>query len=220
MSKEISSEHHARKAIKQGVDALADAVRVTLGPKGRNVGIEKSWGAPTITKDGVTVAKQIELEGKAEIIGAQMLGEVASKTNDTTGDGTTTATVLAQAIYGSGLSLVEAGVPAMDLKRGIDRALVVITEALKKQAKKAKDNRDIERIATVSANGDEAIGKMLADALEKVTRDGVITIEEAKGTSTEIKEVEGMQFDRGYISPYFITNQKDFTAELEDPYIL
>src|SRR5678816_2757289 len=163
MSKEITYEHKARKSIKRGVDALADAVRVTLGPKGRNVALEKSWGAPTITKDGVTVAKQIELEGKVENIGAQMVKEVASRTNDETGDGTTTATVLAQSIYGSGLSLVEAGIPAMDLKRGIDRALVVITEALKKQAKKAKDSRDIERIATVSANGDDVIGKTLSD---------------------------------------------------------
>ena len=198
MSKSISYEHKARKSLKRGVDALADVVRVTLGPKGRNVGIEKSWGAPTITKDGVTVAKQIELEGKAENVGAQMVKEVASRTNDDTGDGTTTATVLAQAIYAADFGLVEAGVSSMDVKRGIDQAVVVVVEALKKQAKKAKDARDIENIATVSANGDESIGKTLSDAMEKVTRDGVITIEEAKGTSTEVEViVEHMQFDRG-----------------------
>ena len=219
-SKEIVFHRQARLTIRHGVDALADVVKVTLGPKGRNVAIEKSWGAPLVTKDGVTVAKEIELSGKLENMGAQMVREVASRTNDDTGDGTTTATVLAQAIYGSGLRLVEAGVPAMELKRGIDQAVEAVVADLKKQARKIKDNKDLEHIATVSANGDETIGSMLAEAMEKVTRDGVITIEEAKGTTTEVEVVEGMQFDRGYLSPYFVTDQENLVVELEDPYIL
>src|SRR5688572_26328834 len=220
MSKQIAYQGKARKEIKQGLDALANAVKVTLGPGGRCVAYEKSWGPPGVTKDGVTVAKEISLAGKFQNLGCELVREVASRTNDDTGDGTTTATVLAQAIYAEGLKLIEAGFNPMDLKRGIDQAAAAVVEHLKGQAKKVGGKADIERIGTVSANGEAAIGKMLADALEKVTADGVVTIEEAKGLETEIDVVEGMQWDRGYLSPYFITDQKRLVAELEDALVL
>ena len=221
MAKEISFNMDAREQLKQGVDQLADAVKVTLGPKGRNVVIEKKYGAPQITKDGVTVAKEIELADARENLGAQLVKEVASKTGDQAGDGTTTATVLAQAIIGVGLKNVTAGANPMDLKRGIDKAVAKVVESIKAQAEVVGDNYDkIEQVATVSANNDATIGKLIADAMRKVSKDGVITIEEAKGTDTTIDVVEGMQFDRGYISPYFVTNTETMTCEMDKPYIL
>jgi chaperonin GroEL len=220
MAKEITFETTARDKIKKGVDKLADAVKVTLGPKGRNVILDKKFGAPTVTKDGVTVAKEIELKDAIENMGAQLVKEVASKTADAAGDGTTTATVLAQSIYAHGIKNVAAGANPMDLKRGIDKAVDAVVENLKKQSKKIKGSIEIAQIATISSNSDETIGKMIADAMEKVGKDGVITVEEAKGTETEVKTVEGMQFDRGYLSAYFVTNTEKMEVDLEQPYIL
>lgn len=221
MAKEILFNIDARNQLKEGVDALANAVKVTLGPKGRNVIIEKKFGAPHITKDGVTVAKEVELEDPYQNTGAQLVKEVASKTGDDAGDGTTTATVLAQAIVAEGVKNVTAGANPMDLKRGIDKAVAKVVESIKKQAKQVDDNYDsVEQVATVSANNDEVIGKLIADAVRKVSKDGVITIEEAKGTETSIGIVEGMQFDRGYLSPYFVTNTEKMECEMENPYIL
>jgi chaperonin GroEL len=221
MAKDIKFNLEARDAMKRGVDALANAVKVTLGPKGRNVIIDKKFGAPSITKDGVTVAKEIELENAIENMGAQLLKEVASKTADIAGDGTTTATVLAQAIVTGGLKNVAAGANPMDLKRGIDKAVEAVVAHLKKQSKKVgDDNEKIEQVATISANSDHAIGKLIANAMAKVKKEGVITVEEAKGTETEVKIVEGMQFDRGYVSPYFVTNADKMEAVLENPLIL
>src|SRR6218665_517378 len=220
MAKEITFDTSARDKIKKGVDKLSNAVKVTLGPKGRNVILDKKFGAPTVTKDGVSVAKEIELKDPIENIGAQLVREVASKTADAAGDGTTTATVLAQAIYTHGIKNVAAGANPMDLKRGIDKAVLAVVENLKKQSKKLKDASEITQVASISANNDAEIGKMIATAMEKVGRDGVITVEEAKGTETEVKTVEGMQFDRGYLSPYFVTNAEKMEAELEAPYIL
>ncbi|MGC3976812.1 MAG: chaperonin GroEL [Paludibacteraceae bacterium] len=221
MSKEILFNIDARDQLKKGVDELANAVKVTLGPKGRNVIIEKKFGAPQITKDGVTVAKEIELEDAFQNLGAQLVKEVASKTGDDAGDGTTTATVLAQSIVNVGLKNVTAGANPMDLKRGIDKAVEAVVESIKQQSKTVGDNYDkIEQVATVSANNDAKIGKLIADAMRTVSKDGVITIEEAKGTQTTIEVVEGMQFDRGYISPYFVTNTEKMAVEMERPYIL
>ncbi len=221
MAKDIKFDIEARDGIKRGVDALANAVKVTLGPKGRNVIISKSFGAPTVTKDGVSVAKEVELEDALENMGAQMVKEVASKTNDLAGDGTTTATVLAQAIVKEGLKNVAAGANPMDLKRGIDKAVKVITDDLVKQTKEVGDSSDkIKQVAAISANNDETIGDLIAKAFEKVGKEGVITVEEAKGTDTHVDIVEGMQFDRGYLSPYFVTNSEKMTADLENPYIL
>src|SRR6187551_116958 len=219
-AKEIVYNESARSMILAGVNALADAVKVTLGPKGRNVVIEKSFGSPTVTKDGVTVAKEIELENKFENMGAQMVREVASKTSDIADDGTTTATVLAQAIFREGSKLVAAGHNPMEIKRGIDKAVEVIVEELKKSAKSTKDPTEIAQIGTVSANGDETIGKLLSEAMEKVGKEGVITVEEAKSAETSLNVVEGMQFDRGYLSPYFVTDPERMEASLEDAYIL
>src|SRR5262252_10834624 len=219
-AKEIYFHQSARDAILRGVRTLADAVAVTLGPRGRNVVIEKSFGSPTVTKDGVTVAKEIDLENKFENMGAQMVKEVASKTSDTAGDGTTTATVLARAIYEEGLKLVAAGHNPMELKRGIDRAVEVVVGELKKASKQTKDRKEIAQVGTISANGDETIGNIIAEAMEKVGKEGVITVEEAKGLETTLKVVEGMQFDRGYVSPYFVTDPARMVAELEEPYIL
>ncbi len=221
MAKEIKFDIESRDALKRGVDALANAVKVTLGPKGRNVVIEKSFGAPHVTKDGVSVAKEIELEDKVENMGAQMVKEVASKTNDIAGDGTTTATVLAQAIVREGLKNVAAGANPMDLKRGIDKAVSAVVENLKSQSQQVGDNNDkIKQVASVSANNDETIGGLIADAFAKVGKEGVITVEEAKGIDTTVDVVEGMQFDRGYQSPYFVTNPDKMVAELDNPYIL
>ncbi len=220
MAKEITFDTTARDKIKKGVDKLANAVKVTLGPKGRNVILDKKFGAPTVTKDGVSVAKEIELKDPIENMGAQLVKEVASKTADAAGDGTTTATVLAQAIYSHGIKNVAAGANPMDLKRGIDKAVSAVVENLKKQSKKIKDSSEVAQIATISSNSDETIGKMIADAMEKVGKDGVITVEEAKGTETEVKTVEGMQFDRGYLSPYFVTNTEKMEADLDQPYVL
>jgi chaperonin GroEL len=220
MAKEITFETAARDKIKKGVDKLADAVKVTLGPKGRNVILDKKFGAPTVTKDGVSVAKEIELKDAIENMGAQLVKEVASKTADAAGDGTTTATVLAQSIYAHGIKNVAAGANPMDLKRGIDKAVDAVVEHLKKQSKKIKDSSEIAQVATISSNSDETIGKMIADAMDKVGKDGVITVEEAKGTETEVKTVEGMQFDRGYLSPYFVTNTEKMEADLDQAYIL
>jgi chaperonin GroEL len=219
-AKEIFFHENARDAIMRGVRVLSDAVAVTLGPKGRNVVIEKSFGSPTITKDGVTVAKEIELENRFENMGAQMVKEVASKTSDKAGDGTTTATVLARSIYEEGLKLVAAGHSPMDLKRGIDAAVETVVAELKKLSKPTKDHKEIAQVGTISANGDEEIGKILATAMEKVGKEGVITVEEAKGLETTLDVVEGMQFDRGYLSPYFVTNRERMEVELDDPYIL
>ena len=219
-AKQITFNSDARMALKRGVDKLADAVKVTLGPKGRNVIIEKKFGAPTVTKDGVTVAKEIELEDKLENVGAQMVKEVASKTSDVAGDGTTTATVLAQAILTAGLKSVTAGANPMDLKRGIDKAVEVVVAELRKMSQEVQDKNRIAQVATISANGDKAIGQLIADAFEKVGKDGVITVEEAKGTETTLEVVEGMQFDRGYLSPYFVTNPDTMEAVLEEAYIL
>ena len=221
MAKKITFDTDARDAMKRGVDALANAVKVTLGPKGRNVIIDKKFGSPQITKDGVTVAKEIELQDAVENMGAQLLKEVASKTADMAGDGTTTATVLAQAIVTAGLKNVAAGANPMDLKRGIDKAVDAVVAELKKQSKSVgDDNKKIEQVATISANNDSAIGKLIAQAMAKVKKEGVITVEEAKGTETTVEIVEGMQFDRGYVSPYFVTNADKMTAVLETPYIL
>ena len=220
MAKEITFDTSARDKIKKGVDKLANAVKVTLGPKGRNVILDKKFGAPTVTKDGVSVAKDIELKDAIENMGAQLVKEVASKTADAAGDGTTTATVLTQSIFNHGIKNVAAGANPMDLKRGIDKAVLAVVENLKKQSKKIKDSNEIAQVATISSNSDETIGKMIADAMDKVGKDGVITVEEAKGTETEVKTVEGMQFDRGYLSPYFVTNTEKMEAELESPYIL
>ena len=221
MAKEITFNIESRDALKRGVDALANAVKVTLGPKGRNVVIGKSFGGPTITKDGVTVAKEIELEDAIENMGAQMVKEVASNTNDLAGDGTTTATVLAQAIITSGLKNVAAGANPMDVKRGIDKAVKVLIENIKSQAKKVGNSYDkIEQIASISANNDNVIGSLIAEAMKKVKTEGVITVEEAKGTETHVEVVEGMQFDRGYLSPYFITDADKMEANMENPFIL
>jgi chaperonin GroEL len=221
MAKQIFFDLEARNRMKKGVDTLANAVKVTLGPKGRNVVIEKKFGAPAVTKDGVTVAKEIELEDPIENMGAQMVKEVASKTADVAGDGTTTATVLAQAIITEGLKNVAAGANPMDLKRGIDKAVEKVVEALRGQSQKiGNDTKKIEAVATISANNDPEIGKLIAEAMAKVGKDGVITVEEAKGTDTTVEVVEGMQFDRGYISPYFVTNSEKMNAELSNPYIL
>ncbi len=219
--KQISFNTDARESLKQGIDALANAVKVTLGPKGRNVVIQKSFGAPVVTKDGVTVAKEIELEDPVANMGAQMVKEVASKTADDAGDGTTTATVLAQALVTAGLKSVAAGSNPMDLKRGIDKAVKAVVEHLKSQSEQiGEDFSKIEQVASISANNDEAIGKLIADAMKRVTKDGVITVEEAKGTDTYVEEVIGMQFDRGYLSPYFITDAEKMVAEYENPYLL
>jgi chaperonin GroEL len=220
MAKQLFFDTDARDRLKKGVDALADAVKVTLGPKGRNVIIDKKFGAPTITKDGVSVAKEIELKEPIENMGAQLVKEVASKTADQAGDGTTTATVLAQAIFGVGIKNVAAGANPMDLKRGIDKAVAAVVAELKANSKPISTSKEIAQVATVSANNDEAIGKMIADAMDKVGKDGVITVEEAKGTETDVKTVEGMQFDRGYLSPYFVTNTEKMEVELDHPYIL
>ena len=221
MAKQIFFSTDARNKMKKGVDTLADAVKVTLGPKGRNVVIEKKFGAPSLTKDGVSVAKEIELEDPIENMGAQMVKEVASKTADIAGDGTTTATVLAQAIIGEGLKNVAAGANPMDLKRGIDKAVARVVENLKTQSQTiGNDSKKIQQVASISANNDETIGKLIAEAFAKVGKEGVITVEEAKGTDTTVDVVEGMQFDRGYISPYFVTNSEKMEAELQNPYIL
>jgi chaperonin GroEL len=220
MAKELFFNTDARDRLKRGVDALADAVKVTLGPKGRNVIIDKKFGAPTITKDGVSVAKEIELSEPIENMGAQLVKEVASKTADNAGDGTTTATVLAQSIFNVGIKNVAAGANPMDLKRGIDKAVSAVVARLKENSKGISTSKEIAQVATVSANNDEEIGKMISDAMDKVGKDGVITVEEAKGTETEVKTVEGMQFDRGYLSPYFVTNTEKMEVELDQPYIL
>ena len=220
MAKQLFFDTDARDRLKKGVDALADAVKVTLGPKGRNVIIDKKFGAPTITKDGVSVAKEIELKEPIENMGAQLVKEVASKTADQAGDGTTTATVLTQAIFNVGIKNVAAGANPMDLKRGIDKAVAAVVAELKANSKPISTSKEIAQVATVSANNDEEIGKMIADAMDKVGKDGVITVEEAKGTETEVKTVEGMQFYRGYLSPYFVTNTEKMEVELDHPYIL
>ncbi len=221
MAKDISFNLEARDALKRGVDALANAVKVTLGPKGRNVIIDKKFGSPQITKDGVTVAKEIELSNPVENMGAQLLKEVASKTADAAGDGTTTATVLAQAIVTAGLKNVAAGANPMDLKRGIDKAVIAVVENLKKQSQSiGNENKKIEQVATISANNDNVIGKLIAEAMGKVKKEGVITVEEAKGTETTVEVVEGMQFDRGYISPYFVTDAEKMQTVFENPYVL
>ncbi len=219
-AKEIHFHQGAREEILRGVRILADAVAVTLGPKGRNVVIEKSFGSPTVTKDGVTVAKEIDLENRFENMGAQMVKEVASKTSDKAGDGTTTATVLARAIYEEGLKLVAAGHNPMDLKRGIDAAVEVVVGELKKLSKPTKNKQDIAQVGIISANGDDTIGNIIAEAMEKVGKEGVITVEEAKGLETTLEVVEGMQFDRGYLSPYFVTNRERMEVSLDDPFIL
>src|SRR6195256_882319 len=219
-AKEVRFGGDARARMIRGVDILADAVKVTLGPKGRNVVLDKSYGAPRITKDGVTVAKEIELGDKFENMGAQMVREVANRTSDTAGDGTTTATVLAQAIVREGAKSVAAGMNPMDLKRGIDMAAEWVMDELKGRSKKVSTNEEIAQVGTVSANGDRAIGDMIAKAMEEVGKEGVITVEEAKSLETELDVVEGMQFDRGYLSPYFVTNAEKMLCELESPYIL
>ncbi len=219
-AKDVRFSSDAREKMLRGVDILANAVKVTLGPKGRNVILDKSFGAPRITKDGVTVAKEIELEDKFENMGAQMVREVASKTNDTAGDGTTTATVLAASILREGAKAVAAGMNPMDLKRGVDLAVAEAVKDIAKRSKKIKDSAEVAQVGTISANGDKSIGKMIADAMQKVGNEGVITVEEAKSLETELDVVEGMQFDRGYLSPYFITNHEKMVAELEDAYIL
>jgi chaperonin GroEL len=219
-AKEIKYDHKARESMLMGVNTLADAVKVTLGPKGRNVILERSFGAPAITKDGVTVAKEIELEDKFENMGAQMVKEVASKTSDVAGDGTTTATILAQAIYREGARLVAAGTNPMALKRGIDRAVTLVVDELHKISKPTKDQKEIAQVGTISANNDASIGNIIADAMSKVGKEGVITVEEAKAMETTLEVVEGMQFDRGYISPYFVTNPEKMEASLEEPLIL
>ncbi len=220
MAKEIKFDQDGRSAILKGVNTLADAVKVTLGPKGRNVILDKSFGSPTITKDGVTVAKEIELEDKFENMGAQMVKEVASKTSDVAGDGTTTATILAQAIYREGVKQVTAGNNPMEIKRGVDKAVEVIVDELKKMSKKTEEQKEITQVGTISANNDETIGNIIAEAMDKVGKEGVITVEEAKSMETTLDIVEGMQFDRGYLSPYFVTDAERMVCSLEDPYIL
>ena len=220
MAKDITFDQDARNAIKKGVDKLAEAVKVTLGPKGRNVILDKKFGAPSFTKDGVSVAKEIELKDPIENMGAQLVKEVASKTADDAGDGTTTATVLAQSIFATGIKNVAAGANPMDLKRGIEKAVDAVVENLAAQSKAITSSEEIAQVGTISANNDSEIGTMISDAMDKVGKDGVITVEEAKGTETEVKTVEGMQFDRGYLSPYFVTNTDKMEAELETPYIL
>src|SRR5690349_16386573 len=215
-AKDIIFDERARAAVLKGVDTLANAVKVTLGPRGRNVVIEKSWGSPTVTKDGVTVAKEIELENRFENMGAQMVKEVASKTSDLAGDGTTTATVLAQAIFREGSKLVAAGHNPMELKRGIDAAVTKVVESLKSLSKDTKDRKEIAQVGTISANGDTTIGDMIAEAMEKVGKEGVITVEEAKTLTSELDVVEGMQFDRGYLSPYFVTDSERMEVVLND----
>ena len=219
-AKEVRFDESARKAILRGVNTLADAVKVTLGPRGRNVVIDKSWGSPTVTKDGVTVAKEIELEDKFENMGAQMVKEVASKTSDIAGDGTTTATVLAQALYREGLKMVTAGHDPMEIKRGIDQAVNVVIEAVKKLSKSTKGEEEIAQVGTISANGDSEIGGLIAEAMSKVGKEGVITVEENKSAATELDVVEGMQFDRGYLSPYFVTDQERMEVSMSEPFIL
>ena len=219
-AKEVKFGDDARKKLANGVNILANAVKTTLGPKGRNVVLDKSFGAPTVTKDGVSVAKEIELNDKFENMGAQMVKEVASQTSDIAGDGTTTATVVAQAILKEGLKCVAAGMNPMDLKRGIDKAVSVAVEGLQKMSKPCTDQNAIEQVGTISANGEKEIGDMISKAMQKVGNEGVITVEEAKGLATELDVVEGMQFDRGYLSPYFITNADKMTTELENPLIL
>jgi chaperonin GroEL len=219
-AKDVKFEGDARARMQKGIDTLADAVRVTLGPKGRNVVLDKAFGAPRITKDGVTVAKEIELDDKFENMGAQMVREVASKTNDEAGDGTTTATILAQTIVREGCKAVAAGMNPMDLKRGVDAAVDAVLEELRKKSKKVSSDEEVSQVGTVSANGEVEIGDMISDAMQKVGKEGVITVEEAKSMATELEVVEGMQFDRGYISPYFVTNAEKMFADLEDPYIL
>src|SRR5467141_3361039 len=219
-AKDVRFAGDAREKMLRGVDILANAVKVTLGPKGRNVVLDKSFGAPRITKDGVTVAKEIELEDKFENMGAQMVREVAQKTNDMAGDGTTTATVLAQAIVREGAKSVAAGMNPMDLKRGIDIAVSAVVKDIAKRAKKVGSSAEVAQVGTLAANGDSKVGKMIADAMQKVGNEGVITVEEAKSLETELDVVEGMQFDRGYVSPYFVTNAEKMVAELEEPYIL
>ncbi|EQD65310.1 chaperonin GroL, partial [mine drainage metagenome] len=219
-AKEVRFSEDARARMLRGVNILANAVKITLGPKGRNVVLEKSYGAPTITKDGVSVAKEIELADKFENMGAQMVKEVASKTSDIAGDGTTTATVLAQAMIREGMKSVAAGMNPMDLKRGIDKAVIAAVVELKKLSKPSADSKSIAQVGTISANGDENIGKLIAEAMDKVGKEGVITIEDGSGLENELDVVEGMQFDRGYLSPYFINNQQSMQADLEDPYIL
>ena len=220
MAKEVRFDQDARSKLLSGVNQLANAVRVTLGPKGRNVVIEKSFGSPTVTKDGVTVAKEIELEDKFENMGAQMVKEVASKTSDVAGDGTTTATVLAQAIFREGSKLVVAGMNPMDLKRGIDKAVGAIVEQLAKASKPTRDAQEIAQVGTISANNDTTIGEILSEAMSKVGREGVITVEEAKSMDTVLDVVEGMQFDRGYLSPYFVTDPERMEVALEEPLLL
>ncbi|MBN1423381.1 chaperonin GroEL [Candidatus Fermentibacteria bacterium] len=220
MAKQLRFDAEARNSLKKGVDALADAVKVTLGPKGRNVVLEKKFGSPTVTKDGVSVAKEIELQDPFENVGAQMVKEVASKTSDVAGDGTTTATVLAQAIFAQGIKNVTAGANPMALKRGIDKAVEAVVKELEKFSTPTKGKKEITQVATISANGDLEVGELIADAMEKVGKDGVITVEEAKSMTTSLELVEGMQFDRGYVSPYFVTNPEAMEAVLEDPYIL
>ncbi|HZI16479.1 MAG TPA: chaperonin GroEL, partial [Myxococcus sp.] len=220
MAKDIIFDVRAREAILRGVNILADAVKVTLGPKGRNVVLERSFGAPTVTKDGVSVAKEIELKDKLQNMGAQMVKEVASKTSDVAGDGTTTATVLAQAIYREGAKLVAAGMNPMDLKRGIDKAVTALVEQLKQQSKPTTTSKEIAQVGTISANSDESIGKIIADAMDKVGKEGVITVEDGKSLNNELDVVEGMQFDRGYLSPYFINNPEKQSALLDNPFVL
>ena len=220
MAKEVLFSDDARQRMVKGVNILADAVKVTLGPKGRNVVLEKSFGAPAITKDGVSVAKEIELEDKFENMGAQMVKEVASKANDEAGDGTTTATVLAQAIVNEGLKAVAAGMNPMDLKRGIDKAVIAVVEEIKKLSTPCDNTKSIEQVGTISANSDSSVGEIIAQAMEKVGKEGVITVEEGQSLVNELEVVEGMQFDRGYLSPYFINNQEKMQVELEEPYIL
>src|SRR5512147_2242825 len=220
MAKELKFDQEARNAILRGVNTLADAVKVTLGPKGRNVILEKSFGSPTVTKDGVTVAKEVELEDKFENMGAQMVKEVASKNSDTAGDRTTTATVLAQALYREGSKVVAAGANPMDVKRGMDMAVEEVSKELKKLSKPTKDQKEISQVGKISANNDETIGNIIAEAMNKVGKEGVITVEEAKGMETTLDVVEGMQFDRGYLSPYFVTDPEKMVAVLDDPLIL
>jgi chaperonin GroEL len=218
--KEVKFSDDARQRMLKGVNVLANAVKVTLGPKGRNVVLEKAFGAPTVTKDGVSVAKEVELEDKFENMGVQMVKEVASQTSDAAGDGTTTATVLAQAILREGLKAVAAGFNPMDLKRGIDRGTVALTDELKNLSQPCEDDKSIAQVGTISANSDEEIGQIIAEAMQKVGKEGVITVEEGSGLANELEVVEGMQFDRGYLSPYFINDQQSQSAELENPYVL